>query len=172
MASLEEGAFVLLRKLSYRTKAVSFAGLLYKCNSILAKVCPIAPSKGIYVEKTILLTPEHCKLMCNCNATPSCEEKHWSLHQSFVLQWALSAIAMELYHGQSTFNPSALKRASCLICGATQGNKAALAGNLTQAFCQRPWLRKKRDFFFSISYKSWKGQLRRGTSMLADVEYL
>ena len=51
MASLEEGAFVLLRKLSYHTKAVSFAGLLYKCNSILAKVCPIAPSKGIYVEK-------------------------------------------------------------------------------------------------------------------------
>ena len=76
MASLEEGAFVLLRKFSYHTKAVSFAGLLYKCNSILAKVCPIAPSKGIYVEKTILLTPEHCKLMCNCNATPSCEEKH------------------------------------------------------------------------------------------------
>ena len=36
MASLEEGAFVLLRKLSYHTKAVSFAGLLYKCNSILA----------------------------------------------------------------------------------------------------------------------------------------
>ena len=60
----------------------------------------------------------------------------------------------------------------CLICGATQGNKAALAENLTQAFCQRPWLRKKRDFFFSISYRSWKGQLRRGTSMLADVEYL
>ena len=51
MASLEEVAFVWLRKLSYHTKAVSFAGLLYKCNSILAKVCPIAPSKGIYVEK-------------------------------------------------------------------------------------------------------------------------
>ena len=51
MASLEEGAFVLLRKFSYHTKAVSFAGLLYKCNSFLAKVCPIAPSKGIYVEK-------------------------------------------------------------------------------------------------------------------------
>ena len=56
MASLEEGAFELLRKLSYRTKAVSFAGLLYKCNSILAKVCPIAPSKGIYVEKRHLNT--------------------------------------------------------------------------------------------------------------------
>ena len=51
MASLEEGAFVLLRKLSYHTKAVSFAGLLYNCNSVLAKVCPIPPSKGIYVEK-------------------------------------------------------------------------------------------------------------------------
>ena len=101
----------------------------------------------------------------------SYEEKHWYLHQNFVLQWALSAIAMELYHGQSTFNPSALKRASCLICGATQGNKAALAENLTQAFCQRPWHGKKRDFFFSISYRSWKGQ-RREISMLADVEYL
>ena len=54
MASLEEGAFVLLRKLSYHTKAVSFAGL-YKCNSILAKVFPIPPSKGIYVEKKKIL---------------------------------------------------------------------------------------------------------------------
>ena len=111
-------------------------------------------------ETNIFLTPEHCNLMCNCNGIPSCEEKHWSLHQSFVLQWALSAIAMELYHGQSTFNPSALKRASCLICGATQGNKAALAGNLTQAFCQRPWLRKKRDFFLAylidLERVSWR----------------
>ena len=83
MASLEEAACMLLRKLSYHTKAVSFAGLLYKCNSILAKVCSIAPSKGIYVEKNIFVTPQHSNLMCrmcNCNGTPSCEEKHCSLH--------------------------------------------------------------------------------------------
>ena len=174
MASLQMRAKICCKENYLITlKLYHLQGCYINASHSWPKYVQSLPPKAFMWRKNIFLTPEHCNLMCNCNGIPSCEEKHWSLHQSFdTLQWALSAIAMELYHGQSTFNPSALKRASCLICGATQGNKAALAGNLTQAFCQRPWLRKKRDFFFSISYRSWKGQLRRGTSMLADVEYL